>query len=98
MGRASKVNRGNHIIWVCGTTQFSVWYHTAGGKWQAERSDLRAYLPCTTDVGPPRAALIRPVSILLGRVDRINGINPVLEAIGAFELSSTLYPSRHSQK
>jgi hypothetical protein len=36
MGRASKVNRGNHIIWVCGTTHFSVWYHMAGGKWQAE--------------------------------------------------------------
>jgi len=43
MGRARKVNRGNHIIWVCGTTQFSVWYHTAVGKWQAERSDERAY-------------------------------------------------------
>ena len=41
MGRASKVNRGNHIIWVCGTTQFPVWYHTAGGKWQAERSGVR---------------------------------------------------------
>ena len=47
----------------------------AGGKWQAERSDVRAYLPCTSDVGPPRAALIRPVSILLGRVDRINGMS-----------------------
>ena len=44
MGRASKVNRGNHIIWVCGTTHFSVWYHTAGGKWQVERSDVRAFL------------------------------------------------------
>jgi len=94
MGRASKVNRGNHIIWVCGTTQFSVWYHTAGGKWQAERSDLRSYLPCTTDVGPPRAALIRPVSILLGRVDRINSINPVLEAIGSLGPGARVFDTK----
>ena len=94
MGRASKVNRGNHIIWVCGTTQFPVWYHTAGGKWQAERSDLRSYLPCTTDVGPPRAALIRPVSILLGRVDRINSINPVLEAIGSLGPGARVFDTK----
>jgi hypothetical protein len=94
MGRASKVNRGSHIIWVCGTTQFSVWYHTAGGKWQAERSDLRSYLPCTTDVGPPRAALIRPVSILLGRVDRINSINPVLEAIGSLGPGARVFDTK----